>query len=86
MALYWPSKKVALEIVDYPGREPFEGDERDWTVVRVTCADLEDYNTFRSVMERLFKLVGRKKPSGTAWEEKNRMLHARLFAEEYLAG
>ena len=45
MALYWPSKKVALDIVDDPGRKPFDGDEDEWTVVRVTCAELEDYGS-----------------------------------------
>lgn len=81
MALYWPSKKVALDIVDDPGRRPFDGDEDEWTVVRVTCAELEDYDSYRKVMNRLATLLGSKTPTGEVWEQKNRELHSMLLAQ-----
>ncbi len=81
MALYWPSKKVALDIVDNPGRRPFDGDESEWTVIRVTCAELEDYDSFQAIMTHIAELVGASIPNGDAWDERNRTLHARLFAQ-----
>ena len=80
MALYWPEEKVALDIVDDPYRRPFEGDE-SYTVLRVTTADLCDYDSYRKVMERLCDLLGREMPTMPDWEEKNRALHA-LVCEE----
>ncbi len=78
MALYWPEQRVALDIVDDPRRRPFEGDE-SYTVLRVTCADLQDYDSFRKVMTHLCELLGREVPSMPGWEEGNRELHDALF-------
>lgn len=75
MALYWPEEKVALDIIDDPYRNPFEGDD-SYTVLRVTCADLCDYDSYRKVMGRLCELLGRDMPSMPGWEEGNRTLHA----------
>lgn len=69
MALYWPDKKVALDIVDDPGRPPLTVFEDDWTVVHVTSKELEDYHSFRLVMERLAELVGTSRPSHGGWEQ-----------------
>lgn len=80
MALYWPNKKVALDIVDDPDRKPFEGDEEGWTVVRVTCAQLEDYDSCRRVMSHIAQLLGSDAPQGADWERKNRQLHRGLLA------
>lgn len=79
MALYWPNKKVALDIVDDPGRKPFEGDENEWTVVRVTCAELEDYDSCRRVMSRIARLLDSEAPQSPDWERKNRQLHQALL-------
>lgn len=79
MALYWPDKKVALDIVDDPGRRPFEGDESEWTVVRVTCAELDNYDSYRRIRELIARLLGGKVPQGADWEQKNRQLHQELF-------
>lgn len=79
MALYWPDKKVALDIVDDPNRRPFEGDE-SYTVVRVTCADLADYDSFRRVTEHLCALLDHELPHSTEWEAGNRMLYETLMA------
>ena len=59
MALYWPARKVALDIVDDPQRRPFEAeDAEDWRVLRVTTADLVDQERFNSVMRKLGDLLG----------------------------
>ena len=78
MALYWPNEKVALDIVDDPYRNPFEGDE-SYTVLRVTCQDLCDYDSYKKVMGRLCELLGKEVPSMPDWEENSRILHDALF-------
>ena len=61
MALYWPEEKVALDIIDDPHRRPFEGDE-SYTVLRVTCADLCDYESFRKITNKLCDLLDQELP------------------------
>lgn len=68
MALYWPDQKVALDIIDDPARRPFEGDE-SYTVLRVTSADLADYESYRKVMCRLCALLGKEPPSEEDWQQ-----------------
>lgn len=80
MALLWPSKKVALDIVDDPTATHFSGDEQEWKVVRVTCAEMDDYHSFRKVMERVAHLLNAEVPKDAAWEQRNRELHAALMA------
>ena len=80
MALTWPDKKVALDIVDDPAGERFSGDEREWEVVRVTCAELENYATFRQVMNRVAQLLGQQAPTDPDWQDRNRALHRTLMA------
>ena len=80
MALYWPKEKVALDIVDDPYRSPFEGDD-SYTVLRVTCADLCDYDSYKKVMGHLCELLGHEIPSMPNWEEGNRNLHDQLFQQ-----
>lgn len=80
MALYWPDQKVALDIVDDPYRNPFEGDE-SYTVLRVTCAELCDFDSYCKVMEHLCELLGKDMPDMPGWEDKSRALHALLMQE-----
>lgn len=68
MALYWPNKRVALDIVDDPYRRPFEGDE-SYTVLRVTCADLCDYDSYHKVLRRLGDLLGEDVAEMPEWED-----------------
>lgn len=43
MALYWPEQKVALEIVDDPASQLVDRDTfPDFTVIQVTCEQIED--------------------------------------------
>lgn len=62
MALYWPDKKVALDIVDDPGAAPLALFGEDWTIIRVTSSELEDHRRFREVMARIATLVGASLP------------------------
>lgn len=80
MALYWPEQKVALDIVDDPYRNPFNGDE-SYTVLKVTCAELCDFDSYCKVMERLCELLGKDMPDMPGWEDKSRALHALLLQE-----
>ncbi|MBR3318206.1 MAG: hypothetical protein IKG21_10360 [Atopobiaceae bacterium] len=58
MVLYWPDRKVALDIVDDPQRRPFEAeDAEDWNVLRVTVSDLHR-ERFARIMHRLCFLLG----------------------------
>ena len=79
MALYWPEQKVALDIVDDPHRNPFEGDE-SYTVLRVTCAELSNYESFDRIQKKLCKLLGASYPQGKEWKRKNRRLFEMLRA------
>ena len=79
MALYWPKQKVALDIVDDPHRSPFEGDD-SYTVLRVTCADLCNYDSYRKVVGHLCELLGHDIPNLPNWEEGHRELHDQLFS------
>lgn len=77
MALYWPEAKVALDIVDDPQRHPFEGGD-DYTVLRVTCADISNYDSFDRIMRRLAQLLGKEVPTSKEWRRSNRQLHGLL--------
>ena len=79
MALYWPEKKVALDIVDDPHRNPFVGDD-SYTVLRVTCAELSNYETFDKVQRKLCKLLGATYPKSKDWKRKNKRLFEMLRA------
>ena len=89
MALYWSEERVALDIVDDPNRRPFEGDE-SYTVLRVTCAELRDYESYKRVMGRLCELLGRKMPTSQDWEKGNHELFDMLmrwdFEEDLMTG
>lgn len=84
MALYWPAKKVALDIVDDPLRRPFEGDD-SYTVVRVTCAELYDFDSCRRVMEHLCRLLDVEVPSSEEWERRARSAHEAFTGPDWPA-
>lgn len=85
MALYWPDEKVALDIIDDPMRHPFEGDD-SYTVLRVTYADLCNYDSYHKIMERLCELLGKEMPSMPSWEDNSRALHDMLFGDDFSDG
>ena len=69
--------EVALDIVDDPQRNPFEGDD-DYTVLRVTCADLSDYESFSRIYQHLASLLGCKATTTKDARDANRALHTML--------
>lgn len=79
MALYWPEVNVALEIVGDPASKPYEGPD-DWTVLRVTCADIYDVHRFQKVGRELGRLLGEDTSfmDDPLWQRKIAELHARL--------
>ena len=79
MALYWPEQKVALDIVDDPGRRPFEGDD-SYTVLRVTCAELSNYESFDKIQHKLCELLGATYPTGEEWKRRNHVLFDALMS------
>ena len=79
MALYWPEQKVALDIVDDPHRNPFIGDD-SYTVLRVTCAELSNYESFSKVSKKLCELLGTTYPQDKEWRRKNKRLFEMLRA------
>ena len=78
MALCWPDKKVALDIVNEPAEITTYRRRDGWTVVRVYDEDLVDYDTFRKVTDRVAKLLGSDVPQDPEWQKNNRQLHALL--------
>ena len=79
MALYWPDKKVELDIVEDPVEVSTYKRKDGWTVVRVNGEDLVDYAIFRKTINCVAELLGCEGPQDPAWVEKNRRLHAELF-------
>lgn len=82
MTMVWPDQKVALRIVDDPSGADF--DPRDYPgyqVVETTCEQLDSYEGYTEVMERLESLVcpGRDMSYKTpAWRAQNRQLYEEL--------
>lgn len=52
MALYWKSKKMALQIDDDPDSIPFHGPD-DWFVFHMRSDQFSNYDTFKEVMNNL---------------------------------
>ncbi|MBP3893817.1 MAG: hypothetical protein J6D34_07250 [Atopobiaceae bacterium] len=79
MALCWPDKKVALDIVEEPVEVSTYRRKDGWTIVRVNSDDLVDYAIFRKTMSCVAELLGSEAPQDPEWAEKNRRLHAALI-------
>lgn len=75
MALYWPDRKVALQIDDDPASKPFDGPD-DWEVIHATASMFEDFTAFDTLMGRLAHKLGEEVDQGN--REKRRALFERL--------
>lgn len=62
MALYWPEKKVALQIDDDPRAEPFDGPD-DWTVIHTNCKEMSDYGSMNAVIGKVYAAMGLEMPT-----------------------
>ena len=76
MALYWPDQKVALEIIDDPLAEPIDQEMcKGWSVLRVTCKQMDDLDQFRDVQDQLADLLGSPRVKRTPkWLAANKRL------------
>lgn len=81
MALYWPEQKVALEIVDDPASQPVDRDAfPDFTVIEVTCAQIEDPVASHEIARSLAHHMGTElPPDNPEWRARRRALHRTLF-------
>lgn len=81
MALCWPEQKVALEIVDDPAIPPFDRDANpEYTVIEVSCAQLEDPEASDVLARTLAHHLGAKlPPDNPRWHARRRSLHHELF-------
>lgn len=57
MALYWPKNKVAVDMIDDPDRNPFEGDD-SYTVITVTTDDFSDLPSYERIEGMLLDALG----------------------------
>ena len=72
MALCWPDKKVALDIVDLPGRRPPEQEEKEgWKILKVTASQMNDFRTCKQIMACIAALLGSDAPLRPDWDEQN---------------
>ena len=81
MALYWPEQKVALEIVDDPASQPVDRDALpDFTVIQVTCEQIEDPEANDAIARTLAHHLGTElPPDNPQWRARRRALHRTLF-------
>lgn len=81
MALYWPEQKVALEIVDDPASLPVDREAfPDFTVIQVTCAQIEDPEAYDVLARTLAHHLGTElPPDNPQWRARRRALHRSLF-------
>ena len=82
MALRFPRKKVALDIVSDTTRPPQIVRKGGWTVLRVSNAQVESPQAFRTVMHTLAGLLESSAPSQPDWEENNARLRESLLAHQ----
>lgn len=66
MALYWNSRKMALQVDDDPDSIPFHGPD-DWFVFHMQSDQFSDYDTFEEAMNDLAKALSER--SGDAGRE-----------------
>ena len=82
MALYWPDQKVALDIIDDPGRRPADVPD-DWDVFETTVAQTKDLHEARKVWRALGERMGHDMSfmDDPEWQRRNAILHEALMSE-----
>lgn len=73
MALYWPDRGIALEVVDDPNSTPFSGDA-DVEILQVTSESLEDPDEFDAFVEQLADALDEDSPDDLDDDERERWL------------
>ena len=82
MALRFPHKKVALDIV-CDVRQPEVVQRNGWTVLRISNAQVEDPHAFRAVMHTLADLLESPAPKQPDWEDNNVRLRNALLVHQH---
>lgn len=81
MALRFPRKKVALDIVADTCGQPTIVERNGWTVLRISNAQVESPQAFRSVMRTLAELLESPAPEHPDWESNSALLREALLAD-----
>ncbi|WP_139650626.1 hypothetical protein [Raoultibacter phocaeensis] len=83
MSLYWPEANLALDIIDDPGRSPFDREAHpDATVLSVTCAQIRDPEALDELSRVIACHLGADLPPETpTFRAKRRALHRSLFGD-----
>ena len=80
MALRFPAKKVAFDIVAGGAEAPVVVEHDGWKILRVTYDQLDDYETCKGAMRQLSRLLHGESPAQDDWEEGGRRLNAYAMA------
>lgn len=85
MSLYWPEHNIALEIEDDPASKPFDiAAHPDTTVIRVTCAQIEDPEALEEIARQLaFRMGANLPPTDAVSIARRRALHRTLFGSTH---
>jgi len=66
MAMYWPDQKVAMDIIDDPLAQHVDESKLDgWTILKVTCAEVNSLEGMRRIGDTLCVLLGQEPPEKT---------------------
>lgn len=81
MSLYWPEANVAIDIIDDPGRRPFDiASHPDATVIEATCEQLADFDANEEIAHELMRHLGVEPPEDSEdYRTRRRKLHQMLF-------
>lgn len=80
MAMGFPDKKVALDIVSGKLDEPLVVDENGWKILRVTYEQMEDYWSCRQIMRLLAELLKSNAPEKPEWDEQTRQVNELMLS------
>lgn len=81
MAVYLPSAKIAVEIVDDPASLPADLDAfPDFTIVPITRADLRDPMAFNRAVRRIARIADRTAPAEQSQDPRHRKRLRALIA------
>ena len=80
MAMGFPDKKVALDIVSGKLDEPLVVDENGWKILRVTYEQMEDYRSCRQIMHLLAELLKSNAPEKPEWDEQMRQVNELMLS------
>lgn len=87
MAMYWPDKRVAFDIIDDPSAEHVDPDE-GWTVVTTTMEELSTFETCEQAFLRVAYALGVDTPEYLAeldlYEDRRRQLYNDLHDPNFL--